>query len=114
MPSVYLSPVPPVHYICGKCGAVNVKLWRDYMTFLDSLVLHCARCAALAEKADISTIDPLGLRTGDHGTTDQIGNYVPAIPTEDGLSYYGYTSVPPEAIKWWQDLPTLTFPTEKR
>jgi len=36
--------------------------------------------------------------------TDQIGWLVPAVPTEDG-SFWGYTSVPPEACEWWYKLP---------
>lgn len=30
---------------------------------------------------------------------------VPAIPNEDG-NFWGYTSVPEEGVKWWEELPT--------
>lgn len=111
MPCIYSNPVPPVTYMCGVCGASNVKLWREYMAWLGGVVLHCARCAALNNNVDIATIDARGFFISDLGRTDQIGNYVPAVPTEAGTSYWGYTSVPPEAVEWWQHLPTLTFPT---
>ena len=42
----------------------------------------------------------------EYGRTCQIGWYVPAIPDEEGLGYWGYTSVPQEGIDWWQALPT--------
>ncbi len=38
--------------------------------------------------------------------TDQIGWRVPAIPTEENNSYWGYTSVPGPGIDWWSHLPT--------
>lgn len=31
---------------------------------------------------------------------------VPASPTEDGSGFYGYTSVPENICKWWENLPT--------
>jgi len=31
---------------------------------------------------------------------------VPACPTEDGSEFYGYTSVPDDVCKWWDNLPT--------
>lgn len=39
--------------------------------------------------------------------TDQIGWMVPAVPTEDGTSFWGYTSVPQAGCVWWANLPTL-------
>lgn len=39
--------------------------------------------------------------------TDQIGWRVPAVPTEENDSYWGYTSVPQEGCDWWNRLPTL-------
>jgi len=40
--------------------------------------------------------------------TDQIGWRVPAVPTEDGKSYWGYTSVPQPGCDWWSNLPTTS------
>jgi hypothetical protein len=42
----------------------------------------------------------------DRERTDQIGWRVPAVPTEDGKSYWGYTSVPQPGCDWWESLPT--------
>lgn len=37
--------------------------------------------------------------------TDQIGWRVPAVPTEDGDTFWGYTSVPQAGCDWWASLP---------
>lgn len=36
---------------------------------------------------------------------DSIGWLVPAIPTEDGDTFWGYTSVPQAGCAWWHRLP---------
>lgn len=36
---------------------------------------------------------------------DQVGSMVPAVPTEDGMTYWGYTSVPQSGVDWWHRLP---------
>lgn len=55
----------------------------------------------------MSTIDAFGKRTDRHGMqTDTIGWRVPAVPTEDGTAFYGYTSVPADGCEWWRRLPT--------
>lgn len=109
----YSKNESPKGYVCSVCGATHVKLWRQYQTFLDHLKIMCARCAALDENADVSTINEEGKRKGEFGWTDQIGNLVPAIPTEEGDTYWGYTSVPQEGILWWVRLPTLSSPNRK-
>jgi len=97
--------------VCAKCGAANVKLWRQYSTFLNHIELHCARCAGAAQKKDVSDIDKDGKRTcdvmGHPARTDSIGWLVPAVPTEEEDTYWGYTSVPEEGVQWWKKLPTL-------
>ncbi len=104
--------VPP-NYKCGKCGATGCKLWREYQTFLEHQTLLCANCAAKDQKKDISDIDAEGRYTLDPKTfgraqkSDQIGWYVPAVPTEENDSYWGYTSVPQAGCDWWDRLPTL-------
>lgn len=107
-PVDYSKIVTPPNYVCGKCGASGVKLWRDYQTFLEHQSLLCATCAAKEQKKDISDIDKDGLRNSGHGSrTDQIGWRVPAVPTEENDTYWGYTSVPPAGCEWWRKLPTL-------
>lgn len=40
-------------------------------------------------------------------TTDQIGWRVPAVPTKENDTYWGYTSVPDDGCKWWDNLPVF-------
>jgi hypothetical protein len=101
---VYLNGTTPKDYQCAKCGATNCKLWREYQTFSPQLL--CATCAAQDQDENINTIDATGRYASNYGKTDQIGWYVPAVPTEDGSSYWGYTSVPQPGCNWWKQLPT--------
>lgn len=107
----YNKPETPKGYKCGRCGAAGCKLWREYQTFHPQVL--CAPCAAADQKRDISTMDANGMRltpeyewAGD-SRSDQIGWYVPAIPDEERVGYWGYTSVPDAAIAWWKALPSL-------
>ncbi|HVM76940.1 MAG TPA: hypothetical protein VMU07_02180, partial [Candidatus Paceibacterota bacterium] len=102
---IYLNGEIPKDYKCGNCGATNCKLWREYQTCNPQLL--CALCAAIDQKKDISTIDSNGCRLDDGMRSDQIGWYVPAVPTEDSHTYWGYTSVPGPGCRWWQGLPSL-------
>lgn len=101
----YSSTNTPSEYRCGNCGATGVKLWREYQTFSPQLL--CADCAAADQHKDISDIGAGGKRTDELGQrTDQIGWYVPAVPDEEGVGYWGYTSVPDAGVVWWRNLPT--------
>jgi hypothetical protein len=51
--------------------------------------------------------DAIETRT-EREKTDQIGWRVPAVPTEEGDTYWGYTSVPDPGVEWWQNLPALS------
>jgi hypothetical protein len=108
----YLGGKIPEHYKCSKCGADNCKLWRGYQSL--PVELLCAPCAAAEGEKDISLIDADGRYPGSimGQKTDQIGWNVPAIPTEDTAynAYWGYTSVPFVAVRWWRNLPTLPSP----
>ena len=46
------------------------------------------------------------LDTGDGFATDQIGWLVPAVPSEEGDTFWGYMSVPQAGCDWWDRLPT--------
>lgn len=81
-------------YRCGKCGAHGVKLWRPASTFAPELL-----CVACAEHSACERLE-----TG-RDASDQIGGYVPAVPTEDGRDFWGYTSVPRAGVAWWKGLP---------
>lgn len=117
----YTSSVPPAQYHCGKCGVLGVKLWRDYNTFLDHQSLLCADCACTEQnsRADkVFAVEPradggvevridAGEEYQDYG--DQIGWRIPAVPTADGSTFWGYTSVPADGVSWWKRLPLRTM-----
>ncbi len=103
MIDVYASKTVPANYKCQVCGASGIKLWRMYMTTAPDLL--CASCAAKDQGQDISTLDEHGeLDNGYGGGTDQIGWFIPAVPSPDG-SYWGYASIPERASRWWMRLP---------
>ncbi len=101
----------PETYKCHDCGAHGCKLWREYQTFNPDVV--CALCAGKRQNKDVSRINEAGLlpwkMSGDDHEilTDSIGWYVPCVPTEEGDTYWGYTSVPEDGVDWWKKLPSL-------
>ena len=119
-PVDYASATPPTGYHCGKCGVHGVKLWREYNVFLNHQSLLCAACACDEQSENgkaftvsagttgrvagrvVHTPDPHGLSS--HGG-DQIGWRIPAVPTSEGDTYWGYSSVPDDGVTWWQRLP---------
>lgn len=107
----YLEGVVLDKYFCANCNVTNVKLWRYASS--SYINLRCARCAAEEQgNIDIEHIDAKGVINGVRGETDQIGNYVPAIPSETTNSYLHYPSINQRGNNWWWALPTLS--TEKR
>lgn len=121
----YSSNETPKGYACGVCGRAGVKLWREYQTFLDHQTLSCVDCAL--KRAEENNKDGKGCRYQGpadvqgmvtvhysvHGAshlTDQIGWLVPAVPTEDGETFWGYSSVPQPGVEWWKRLPTYPIP----
>ncbi|MFC1638019.1 hypothetical protein ACFL2R_01205 [Patescibacteria group bacterium] len=101
----YAKGTVALDYNCDQCGALGVKLWREYQTFADCTELLCADCAAKDQNEDISTMQSDGRYMGKYGMSDQIGGMMPAVPVEDEDTYWGYTSVPPEGCVWWRNLP---------
>ena len=90
---LYAPGVMPDSYKCKVCGKTGVKLWRPYQSFC--VKLQCVDCAEKAEKKK------LDLKNGD-----QIGWLIPAVPcVGEPDTYWGYTSVPPDGVQWWKDLP---------
>lgn len=92
--SVPYDGPPPDTYCCEECGAVGVKLWRQYNTFLCYLRLLCVDCASKDQGKDPEDFPEA-----------QLGELVAAVPTEDGDSFWGFAAVPPEGVKWWHNLP---------
>lgn len=105
-----MSKIP---YVCSKCGATGVKLWRQYNVCVSAQELLCVECLAKEAKIDISKIDSDG-RYEDptiERKTHSVGWHVPAILTDDEESFWGYTSVPANGCYWWKKLPlTKTEP----
>ncbi len=99
----YFGGATPENYTCGACGATGVKLWREYNTCADYTRLLCAPCAC-ADQGKPDDVDVSGHRGRRGG--DQIGWFVPAVPTEDMSTYWGYSSVPQAGVTWWRQLPT--------
>jgi hypothetical protein len=101
------TPKTPKGYACTDCGATGVKLWREYNTVLDRQSLRCCDCAAKNQGRHPIEIDDDGKNKDiDTGLRcDQIGWLVPAVPTEDGTTMWGYSSVPRGGVMWWKALP---------
>lgn len=88
----YASRTVPTGYYCTHCGARGVKLWRDYNTSADAVDLKCSVCHAPD-------------KVWDPAKGDQFAGLVPAVPTENGTTFWGYTSVPSAGVAWWWRLP---------
>lgn len=103
----YATQRPPKNYKCADCGVSGCKLWREYQTCSPQLL--CCDCAGKNQKRDVRQIDDKG-QVPDPDINGRksvsIGWYVPAVPDEEGLGYWGYTSVPDVGVKWWEALPT--------
>jgi hypothetical protein len=87
----YSSFNVPDDYFCVCCKAKGFKLWR--MAASSWINLLCLRCVE---------IDQDQFQRG--AVRQVIGDYVPAIPTEDCSTYWGLTSIPLVANKWWHRL----------
>lgn len=105
----YESASTPHGYVCSDCKASGCKLWRNYNAVLSAVVLRCGQCALKNQNEQ----GPLN-EDGTHFSPkinmqcDQIGWLVPAIPTEENDTYWGYTSVPQVGVLWWKRLPLKT------
>ena len=97
----YLGGKVPAGYKCDACGATGIKLWRQYQTCAPRLLCAPCACKDQGKPDDVNASGCRGRRGGD-----QIGWYVPAVPDEEGVGYWGYSSVPQAGVTWWQRLPT--------
>jgi len=94
LPFSYADQAVPKGYQCADCGATGVRLYREYQTCVHHQHLRCRKCACKKEGREPGRMD-------EHS----IGGLVAAVPTEDGETYWGYTSVPPAGVEWWNHLP---------
>jgi len=99
------GPSAPAEYFCSECGAYPCKLWRQYQRLAESVELMCMDCAARDQGKILIEVKEDGTRLSNGQRIDQIGSLVPAVPTEDGSTYWGYTSVPDDGVAWWKSLP---------
>ena len=103
----YTESYCPENYKCSRCGETNCRLWRQYNTFVDHIELLCSKCALKDQKLD-GKFDEYGRfinKTDDFlPASYSIKWLVPAVPTEDGRTYWGYTSIPEDGFKWWLSL----------
>lgn len=81
-----------MRYECTSCGATGCKLWRRYSSSCVEPV--CADCLEEATGEELN----------EHRLSS-LGWYVAAVPDLDG-SWWGYASVPPHWVAWWNALPT--------
>lgn len=86
-------------YTCSCCNKNNIKLWRKSHTFANNIKLLCFECGKENQADWIRDYSPVDLEE-----SDQLGRLIPAVPTEDGDNFWGYTSVPPEGCTWWHNL----------
>lgn len=93
----YSKRSTPSFYVCGKCGARGVRLFRRYNTFLDSQFFTCRACSEAHQDAKWDGAHPAC-----------VGWLVLAVPTPDGETFWGYTSVPQAGLDWWFALPWET------
>ena len=96
--------VTPEGYVCKDCGAKGVRLYREYQTFLNHQHLRCRECAAKDQKPELDELVASGLRDLNE-REHSIGWLVAAVPTEEGDTYWGFTSVPQAGVEWWESLP---------
>lgn len=96
-------------YACGRCGEVDVKLWRPYQSFTINLL--CTDCLGVVASISVLEVEqgfvlreqhpdwPIHLALGSPA-------WCPAVPTDDPGGFWGYTSIPIERLIWWFELPT--------
>lgn len=92
-------------YKCHKCGVSGVKLWRQYNTFLEHQRVMCVDCTLIDQGLVGTHVSEDGYNQSEYGKTDQLSWMVPAVPTIEMDTYWGYTSVPEDRVKWWRELP---------
>lgn len=106
-PFRYKDGTTPEGYVCKDCGAKGVRLYREYNTFLEYQHLSCRACAR-QRFPEYCTPEKDAQRLLHSPEEHSIGGVVAAVPTEDGSTYWGFTSVPQPGVEWWNNLPKTT------
>jgi hypothetical protein len=113
-PFSYDSLDAPNGYACMKCGAHGVRLWRDYNCFVEHQTLTCFPCTLEIREVQRGD-DPYKIGRPYTPDSHEIKGQVAAVPTEEGDSFWGYTSVPTAGCAWWVSLrpePAVDWPHE--
>ena len=103
-PCDYSSQSTPTGYLCGECKVTGVRLYREYNAFLSHQHLYCRACAIEETGGLYYNNDPFFRSDSEH----QIGcsrTLIAAVPTVEGDTFWGFTSVPQEGVDWWNRLP---------
>jgi hypothetical protein len=107
----YVLGKAPAWYACAACKTSGVRLYRVYMCPGGGLL--CRACVVKEAKDEDAEIT-LG------GNEHDLGFRVAAVPTEGQkfsprhkdppVAMWGFTSVPPEGVRWWNSLPPELTP----
>lgn len=92
---------------CASCTCASCACAEQSVHGRSRKVAHNAEGAVVVTTTYDPDLEPVlyaAFREGDRDM-NQIGRYVPAIPTEDGVGYWGFTAVPEAGIRWWRNLP---------
>jgi hypothetical protein len=108
-----------IDYRC-KCGAAGVKLWRQYNTFLDHIELHCVDCGlkraqklrkfGYSKELICTEVAADGSHLFYGSKNYELNSLVPAVPTAELDTFWGYTSTPQDRWQWWLALPLRQDP----
>ncbi len=102
-----------LHCACREQDKVRTPT-EDGRSLYTGVVHHWYRTADMADGHWVGYDPkegppPNAIETGSkRERTDQIGWRVPAVPTEENDTYWGYTSVPTPGVEWWCRLPTTS------
>lgn len=81
-----------IKYVCTKCSATGCRLWRQSHMFTEYIDLLCLDCAEKDQDKK------------KNRESDQIGMFVPAVPMEEGDTFWSYGCVPTDLVLWWYKL----------
>ncbi|MFA4906415.1 MAG: hypothetical protein WC645_07940 [Candidatus Margulisiibacteriota bacterium] len=95
--------VVPAGYKCAKCGSSGCKLWYRPQGLKAHLL--CIDCAGEDQKKDVSSVDAY-LEGRSYGRMVAIGQYTPAILSEDDSAYWSFNLAPQAMLDRWESLPT--------
>ncbi len=91
-------------YLCAKCGAFGVRLFRNGRLFQEQQELQCMDCVT-------ETVKP---ETSDYDSIRYIGNMEAAIPYEDGTWEQKEAPHSELAWQWWLGLPVKPHPSHPK